>query len=242
MPLTTHTLIAALKTALFAFRDKMGDEVTALRIETLALVVMEPGIEQKEAGRPLGVSVTAARRNIVDLGKRKEDGTPGPDFVEQREFPLPGRGAARKVAYPTAKGLHWLEGLAGEVATVTGVPVDVADLVLLLRMGMSLMREATDSKIAVYRMLILLCTLEQPGLGHTALGEAAGIHVPAAISRNILNLTAYRTDRTPGPDLLEQRLDPLYRKEQRIYTTPKAQCWLETVVQQINAKLLKSKG
>jgi len=241
MQLTTHNLIAALKTALFAFRDKMGIEVPALHIETLALVVMEPGIEQKEAKRPLGVSATAAGRNIVDLGKRKKDGTTGPDFVEQRELKLPGRGAPRKVVYPTTKGLHWLERLAGEIATATGLPLDTLRLAVLLRVSMSLIRAATDPKIALYRMLILLCVLEKPGLGQTALGAAADIHVPAAVSRNVLNLTAFKTDKTPGPEFLEQRIDPLHRKENRIYATIKAQHWFETVVGQVNAALLKTR-
>jgi len=236
MPLAPNDLIVILKHALFAFRGKMGVDVSALRIETLALAAVEPGIEQKETGRPLGVSASAAGRNIVNLGKRMKDGTPGPDFVEQRPVRLPGRGAARKAIYPTAKGLNWLDRLAREVNAATGRGFDALRLAWVLRVSMSRIRAATDTDIAVYRVLTLLCVLEQPGMFQADIGTCGQMD-SAAVSRSVRNLSVLNEKQQPGPDFIEQRLDPQRRKEHRVYPTVKAQHWLETVVNQVNARL-----
>jgi len=234
--LTPHDLIGVLKIALQAFREKVSDDVSAIYIQTLAVTVLEPGIQQADMPRALdGVSPTAAARNIVNLGRKRKDGMPGPDFVVQGPHPTIPK---RKVIYPTDKALKWLESLAGKVNKAAGLSLDGGSLAALLRVSMSLIRKATDTDVAVYRMLILLSALERPGISQAELGVATDILVPAAVSRNVLNLTAYKADKSPGPDFLEQRLDPLQRREQRVYPTVKAQQWLEMVVERVNAKLL----
>jgi len=234
--LTPHDLIGVLKISLQAFREKVSDDVSAIYIQTLAVVVLEPGIQQADMPRALdGISTTAAGRNIINLGRKRKDGMAGPDFVVQGPHPTIPK---RKVIHPTAKGLKWLEALAGKVNKATGLTLDVGSLAALLRVSMSLMRKATDTDVAVYRMLILLSALERPGISQAELGEATSILIPAAVSRNVLNLTAYKADKTPGSDFVEQRLDPLHRREQRVYPTIKAQQWLNMVVERVNAKLL----
>jgi len=65
---------------------------------------------------------------------------------------------------------------------------------------------------------------------------------PAAVSRNVATLGAFKDKQTPGADFVEQRIDPMQRKHNRVWPTIKAQHWFETVVEQVNAKLLKSLG
>jgi len=234
--LTPRDLIVVLKTALQAFREKVSDDVSALYIQTLTTAVVDPGIWQADMSRALGdVSSTAAARNIVNLGRRRKDGKAGPDFLVQRPHPTIPK---RKVIDPTDKALKWLEALAIRSQHRTRVQLDAVKLAALLRESMSLIRTATDTDVAVYRMLILLTALEKPGLSQAELGEATDILTQAAVSRNVLNLTAYKADKSPGPDFLEQRLDPLQRQEQRVYPTVKAQQWFENVVERVNAKLL----
>jgi len=234
--LTPHDLIAVLKIALQAFRDKVGADVSALYIQTLAIAVVEPGIQQADMPRALdGVSATAVIRNIVNLGRKRKDGMAGPGFVVQSPHPTIPK---RKVVHPTDKALKWLDALAGKVNKAAGLSLDGGSLAALLRVSMSLIRKATDTDVAVYRMLILLSALERPGISQAELGVATDILVPAAVSRNVLNLTAYKADKSLGPDFLEQRLDPLQRREQRVYPTVKAQQWFETVAERVNAKLL----
>jgi len=240
MHITTKDLIASLKPALFAFRDKLGDDLMVLRIESLALVVTEPGVEQKEAGHPLNVSAAAVGRNLRNLGRRKVDGTPGPDFALARKVVLPGRGAARNAWYPTDKALHWLERLAGKINKDAGLILDAVKLAAVLREAMRRAREATDTEVAIYRLLVLLLVLEQPGISHTEL-EMLGKIDATGISRSVRNLSAINEKGEPGPDMVAQQIDPLSPKERRVYPTIKAQQWLETVTAKINAKFLNLK-
>jgi len=234
--LTPRDLTVVLKTALQAFREKVSDDVSAIYIQTLTTVVVDPGVWQADMARALDdISSTAAARNIANLGRRRKDGKAGPDFLVQRPHPTIPR---RKVIHPTDKAHQWLERLAIRIAHRVGVQLTVMQLAALLRESMSLIRAATDTDVAVYRMLILLTVLERPGISQAELGEATDILIPAAVSRNVLNLTAYKADMSPGSDFVEQRLDPLLRREQRVYPTVKAQQWLEMVVKRVNAKLL----
>lgn len=113
MQLSQKELTVILKTALNAFREEIGEDVTATRILTLLAVVDEPGIQQVDLERALGgLAPSSVSRNIGDLSSLKRNREPGPAFLEQRPDPAYRR---RNLVFPTAKALHWLASLTERV-------------------------------------------------------------------------------------------------------------------------------
>lgn len=111
------------------------------------------------------------------------------------------------------------------------------DLTSILTTALQAFREEIDPDITATRILTLLAVADAPGIQQVDLERALGGAASSTVSRNILDLSSYKRNREPGPDFLEQRPDPMYRKRNLVYPTTKALHWLSALTQRVNRKL-----
>lgn len=110
-------------------------------------------------------------------------------------------------------------------------------LIAILSAALKAFREEVDHDITATRIMTLLVVVNEPGIQQVDLERALGGLSPSAVSRNVLDLSSVKRNREPGPDFLEQRPDPMYRKRNLIYPTAKALHWLNTVTERVNRKV-----
>lgn len=75
--------------------------------------------------------------------------------------------------------------------------------------------------ITAQRLLILIAVYFHEGLSQRELLTHLETTSITALSRNVADLSALTTRKTPGPALLEQRSDPLNLRIKRVYLTGK---------------------
>jgi DNA-binding MarR family transcriptional regulator len=97
---------------------RAGDEYfSALQVQTLLAVAIQPGITMAELGQTVGMSQSSASRNVAALSKWHRLGKPGADLIEAIEDP---RERRRKIMYLTLKGRtvvrKVVEAMTGEPA------------------------------------------------------------------------------------------------------------------------------
>lgn len=109
------------------------------------------------------------------------------------------------------------------------------DLTTILTTAMQSFRDEIDPDITATRILTLLVVSDSPGMQQVDLERALNAS-SSTVSRNILDLSAYKRNKEPGPDFLEQRPDPMYRKRNLVYPTTKALHWLAALTQKVNRK------
>jgi len=231
MQLTQKELITVLKTTLDAIRDTLGVDITALRIETLTTIVLDPGAYLRDMETFLEVSTAAAHRNIAKLTRQRQ----GSGFLERR-LVRDGRKYVYAI-YPADEARQWLSEVAARIAKETGAKMTARRLAVIIHHTMLAIRASVDTDIALYRMKLLLCILESPGIAQAELEATAGVD-PTGVSRNLANLSAFKQRKTPGPDFVYAQVNPLSRKEHHIYPTDKAKKWLADTLKRVNAKLL----
>ncbi|WP_295842485.1 hypothetical protein [uncultured Xanthomonas sp.] len=115
------------------------------------------------------------------------------------------------------------------------------DLTAILKTALSAFREEIDEDITATRILTLLSVVDEPGIQQVDLERALGGLSPSAVSRNVLDLSSLKRNREPGPDFLDQRPDPAYRKRNLIFPTTKALHWLASLTERVNRKVLGAK-
>lgn len=93
-------------------------------------------------------------------------------------------------------------------------------------------RAKLSPDITAQRLLILIGVYLHEGLSQRQLLEHLDSTSITALSRNLADLSALTTRKTPGPGLLELRVDPLNLRVKRVFLTRKGrnfmQRWLET--------------
>jgi DNA-binding MarR family transcriptional regulator len=94
---TLAKFIAAIK----AVRE-IDSEMPAQTLQALLEVALEPGIEQKELERKMGVSSATSSRIVSRLSEWERHEVPGKNLLASRKNPLDRR---YMVVEPTAKGL-----------------------------------------------------------------------------------------------------------------------------------------
>lgn len=107
-------------------------------------------------------------------------------------------------------------------------------LIAILQTALSAFRAEVDEDITATRILTLLAVAEQPGIAQTDLEKALDGLSASAVSRNLLDLSSYKRNKTPGPDFLQQRPDPMYRKRHLVYPTSKAEDWLAALAARVS--------
>ncbi|MDX5515121.1 hypothetical protein [Stenotrophomonas sp. RG-453] len=111
------------------------------------------------------------------------------------------------------------------------------ELTVILTTALSAFREEIDEDITATRILTLLTVVDEPGIQQVDLEKALGGLSPSAVSRNVLDLSQIKRNREPGPDFLEQRSDPAYRKRNLIFPTAKALHWLSSLAERVSRKM-----
>ena len=111
------------------------------------------------------------------------------------------------------------------------------ELTAILTTALSAFREEIDEDITTTRILTLLAVVDEPGIQQVDLERVLGGLSPSAVSRNVLDLSSIKRNREPGPDFLEQRPDPAYRKRNLIFPTTKALHWLASLAERVNRKV-----
>lgn len=82
-------------------------------------------------------------------------------------------------------------------------------------------RSEISPDITAQRLLILIAVYFHEGLSQRELLTYLESTSITALSRNVADLSALTTRKTPGPALLEQRSDPLNLRIKRVYLTGK---------------------
>lgn len=94
-------------------------------------------------------------------------------------------------------------------------------------------RAKLSPDITAQRLLILICVYFNEGLSQRELLVKLDGTSITALSRNLADLSALTTRKQPGPDLLEQRSDPMNLRLRRVYLTSKGrkfvQQWLKAM-------------
>ncbi len=93
-------------------------------------------------------------------------------------------------------------------------------------------RSKLSPDITAQRLLILIAVYFHEGLSQRQLLEFLDATSITALSRNLADLSELTTRKTPGPGLLEQRVDPANLRIKRVFLTPKGKrfmnAWLAT--------------
>jgi DNA-binding MarR family transcriptional regulator len=92
-------------------------------------------------------------------------------------------------------------------------------------------RAKLSADITAQRLLILIGVYFHEGLSQRELLEHLDSTSITALSRNLADLSSMTTRKTPGPGLLELRVDPMNLRVKRVFLTRKGrkfmQRWLE---------------
>lgn len=114
---------------------------------------------------------------------------------------------------------------------------------IFLQAVLSTAREDLHPDLTVSRLLILLTVVRNPGISQADVAHHVKDLSAAAISRNVLDLSALSSVRDkngyplPGPGLIEQRPDPAFRKRNVLYPTPAGLAFLNRLTEAANSRL-----
>lgn len=93
-------------------------------------------------------------------------------------------------------------------------------------------RAKLSPDITAQRLLILIAVYFNEGLSQRELLQHLETTSITALSRNLADLSVLTTRKSPGPGLLELRIDPLNLRIKRVFLTRKGksfmQKWLDT--------------
>ena len=88
-------------------------------------------------------------------------------------------------------------------------------------------RSKLTADITAQRLLILIGVYFHEGLSQRELLKYLDSTSITALSRNIADLSALTTKKTPGPGLLELRTDPMNLRVKKIYLTAKGRRFMK---------------
>lgn len=111
------------------------------------------------------------------------------------------------------------------------------DLTVILKTALNAFREEIDEDITATRILTLLAVVDEPGIQQVDLERVLGGLASSSVSRNVGDLSSIKRNREPGPDFLEQRPDPAYRRRNLVFPTAKALHWLASLTERVNRKV-----
>lgn len=88
-------------------------------------------------------------------------------------------------------------------------------------------RSKLSADITAQRLLILMCVTFNEGLSQRELLTKLDSTSITALSRNLADLSALTTRKTPGPDLLEMRTDPMNLRVKRVHLTKNGRAFMK---------------
>lgn len=111
------------------------------------------------------------------------------------------------------------------------------DVVHVLRVAVDRLRAEIGPEVPAQRILTLLAIAANPDLPqHDVPKHIHGV-AEATVSRNVADLSAVTRTREPGPDLVEQRADPMYRRRNLLRLTRKGERLIADLARAANAAL-----
>lgn len=111
------------------------------------------------------------------------------------------------------------------------------ELLKILHLALEQFRGDFDGDILASRILTLTAVAQNPGLNQTEVGNHVKGLTTSTISRNVIDWSELDKNRNPGPDFVQQRPDPEYRRRNVLYLTPKGQHYLDRLTEKVNKKL-----
>lgn len=93
--------------------------------------------------------------------------------------------------------------------------------------GLRFARANLSPDVTAQRLLILICVHFNEGLSQRELLDRLDSTSITALSRNIADLSALTTRKTPGPGLLELRIDPSNLRIKRVHLTRKGKAFVK---------------
>lgn len=103
--------------------------------------------------------------------------------------------------------------------------------VQMLDKALRFARVRISPDITAQRLLILISVFQNEGMHQRELLKTLDSTSITALSRNLADLSALTTKKTPGPGLLELRLDPMNLRVKRIYLTAKGRSFVKRWLQ-----------
>jgi DNA-binding MarR family transcriptional regulator len=126
------------------------------------------------------------------------------------------------------------------MATATQLTPD--ELLKVLHTALETFREDFDGDILASKILTLTAVAQNPGLQQVDVGRHVKGATTSSISRNVMDWSELDKNRKPGPEFIQQRPDPDYRRRNVLYLTPKGQHYLDRLTQTVNARLAGKRG
>ncbi len=115
---------------------------------------------------------------------------------------------------------------------------DLGALAILDR-ALRLARARLSPDITAQRLLILIAVYRHEGLSQRELLQHLESTSITALSRNLADLSALTTKKSPGPGLLELRIDPLNLRVKRVFLTVKGKRFMKTWLRHAGATMVK---
>jgi DNA-binding MarR family transcriptional regulator len=97
----------------------------------------------------------------------------------------------------------------------------------------------TDDDITAARIGTLIAVAQNPAIQQVDVADFVKGLSTSGISRNVLDWSELDTKRRPGPDFINQRADPEYRRRNLLHLTPKGHLFLERLTVAVNKGLKK---
>lgn len=100
----------------------------------------------------------------------------------------------------------------------------------ILDRALRLARAKLSPDITAQRLLILLAVYKHEGFSQRELLQHLDSTSITALSRNLADLSALTTKKSPGPGLLELRVDPLNLRIKRVFLTARGKRFMKTLL------------
>ena len=98
----------------------------------------------------------------------------------------------------------------------------------ILDRALRMARTRLSPDITAQRLLILIAVYLHEGLNQRELLQHLESTSITALSRNLADLSAWTSRKSPGPGLLELRVDPLNLRTKRVFLTAKGQRFMKS--------------
>lgn len=121
----------------------------------------------------------------------------------------------------------------------TSTPLTRDDLICVLTTALECFRREVDPEIPAAKILTLLTVAKHSGLQQLDLPNHVSALSPSAASRHVMDWTEVDKNRRPGPAFVDPRPDPMFRRRNLLFITPKGQHFLDRVASSVNSKLAK---
>ncbi len=111
--------------------------------------------------------------------------------------------------------------------------IQAIDNLDLLDSALRFARRKLSPDITAQRLLILIAVYRHEGASQRELLKQLDSTSITALSRNIADLSALTSRKTPGPGLLELRLDPMNLRVKRVFLTKKGKSFVNQWLREI---------